>query len=450
MKNLFIWLSLLLPSALFADSQNVSVDIIKSIDTLWVLVATILVFFMQAWFALLEAWLCRMKNAWHTAMKNFMIFAIASLVFWIVGFATAFWTWNLWFGTSGLFLNWNESEIFASLSAYNIPIYIKFLFQVVFLWASLAIVWGWMAERTKLSVYLIFGIIYSAIIYPVVAHWVWGGGWLGSIGMQDFAGSTVVHLQGAAAALAWSLLLGPRLWKYNKDWSSNTIKWHNITMIILGTFILWFGWFGFNPGSTLSVLKPEPGFFAYVAFTTNLAAACWFLAWLLGSWILTKKADILMWINWALAALVAITAACAFVTPWAAAVIWMVAGLIAYFWVGFIDRRKIDDPVWAVAVHWLWWIWWTLALGLFASPDLVKLVGVWKPWLLYWGGFEQMIVQVEGLIWAFIYVFVTSFVVFWILKKTIGIRLSKAEEEAWLDQSEHLIDAYPEIKSIKS
>lgn len=425
-------------------------DIIKSIDTMWVLIAAVLVFFMQAWFALLEAGLCRMKNAWHTAMKNFMIFAIATVVFWAIWFAVSFWTWTSWFGTSWFFLNWNESEVFSSLASFNIPIYVKFLFQVVFLWASLAIVWWWMAERTKFSIYLIFWILYSALIYPVVAHWVWWWWWLWGIWMQDFAGSTVVHLQWAAAALAWSMLLGPRLWKYNKDWSSNIIKWHNVTMIILGTFILWFGWFWFNPWSTLSVLKPEPWFFAYVAFTTNLAAWCWFLAGLLWSWFLTKKADILMWINWALAALVAITAACAFVTPFAAAFIWLIAWLIAYFWVWFIDRRKIDDPVWAIAVHWLWGIWWTLALWLFAAPDLVKLVWIWNPWLLYWWWFTQLIIQFKWVLWAFVYVFIASFIVFWILKKTIWIRLSVAEEEAWLDQSEHSIDAYPEIRELRT
>ena len=422
-------------------------DLVRSLDTVWVFIAAILVFFMQAGFALLEAGLCRTKNAAHTAMKNFMIFAIATVLFWAVGFAFSFGDGNAWFGLSGFFLN--TESAFSSLAMYDIPIWIKFLFQVVFLGASLAIVWGGMAERTKFSTYLIFGILYSAFIYPVVAHWVWGGGWLGQIGMQDFAGSTVVHLQGAAGALAGSLLLGPRIGKYDKNGKSLPIAGHNLPLVILGTFILWFGWFGFNSGSTMSALKPEPGFFAYVAFTTNLAAACGFLAGLLSSWIITKKADILMGINGALAALVAITAACAFVEPWAAAIIGIVAGLLAYFGLGFVDRRKIDDPVGAIAVHGLGGIWGTLALGFFAAPKLVAKVAIGKAGLFYGGGLEQFFVQLKGVAGTFIYVFIACYAIFWILKKTIGIRLSAEEEERGLDLSEHNVEAYPEISIMK-
>lgn len=426
-------------------------DIVKALDTTWVLVAAVLVFFMQAGFALLEAGLCRAKNAGHTAMKNFMIFALATVMFWVVGFGVAFGAGSEWFGSTGFLFDaaTDAKEVFASLSFADIPLWVKFLFQVVFLGASLAIVWGGMAERTKFAVYLIFGVLFSSIVYPVVAHWVWGGGWLGAMGMQDFAGSTVVHLQGAMAALAGSILLGPRIGKFDKDGKPRVIAGHNIPLVILGTFILWLGWFGFNPGSTLSALKPEPGFFAYVAFTTNLAAACGFLAGLLGSWVITKKADILMGINGALAALVAITAACAFVTPAAAALIGAVAGLLAYWGVGFIEKFKIDDPVGAVAVHGFGGIWGTLALGFFAEPTLVKLIGIGKPGLFYGGGWEQFIVQLKGIVGAGLYVFIAAFVIFYILKVTIGIRLSAKEEETGLDLSEHNIDAYPETKAAR-
>lgn len=427
-------------------------DIARAIDTTWVLIAAVLVFFMQAGFALLEAGLGRAKNAGHTAMKNLMIFAIATVVFWAVGFGVSFGTGNSWFGMSGFFFDaaTNAKEVFASLAFADLPIWVKFLFQVVFLGASLAIVWGGMAERTKFPVYVIFGVLFSAVVYPVVAHWVWGGGWLGSLGMQDFAGSTVVHLQGAMAALIGSILLGARIGKYDNNGIPRAITGHNLPLVILGTFILWLGWFGFNPGSTLSVLKPEPGFFAYIAFTTNLAAACGFLAGLFGSWIVTKKADILMGVNGLLAALVAITAACAFVEPWAAALIGAVAGLLSYWGVGFIERVcKIDDPVGAVAVHGFGGIWGTLALGFLAEPSLVKLVGVGKAGLFYGGGWDQLIVQIEGVLGAAAYVGIASFIIFYVLKITIGIRLSANEEQTGLDLSEHNVEAYPEARTTR-
>lgn len=440
-------IALSLPMLAFAGDPPTNAVIATAIDTTWVVVAAVLVMFMQAGFAMLEAGFCRMKNAGHTAMKNLLIFAIASVFFWAFGFAVAFGTGNPIMGTAGWFINAATDQVdtvFASLSFANVPIGAKYLFEVVFLAVSLAIVWGGLAERAKLHVYIIYSIIFSVIIYPVVAHWIWGGGWLSSLGMQDFAGSTVVHLSGAAGALAGTLLLGARLGKFNKDGSPNAIPGHNIPLIILGALILWFGWFGFNPGSTLSVLAPEPGYFAYVAMTTNIAAAAGVIAAVLASWVIAKKPDMTMAANGAIAALVAITASCAFVDPWAAVVIGAVAALIAVFGILIVDRMKIDDPVGAVSVHGVAGIWGTLANGLFATPDRVKLIAIGKPGLFYGGGFDQLIVQIEGVAASFTYVFIASVIVFAILKFTIGLRVSKEDEIEGLDVSEHGIPGYPE------
>jgi Amt family ammonium transporter len=262
--------------------------------------------------------------------------------------------------------------------------------------------------------------------------------------MQDFAGSTVVHLQGASAALAGAILLGPRIGKYTKAGKPNAILGHNIPLVILGTIILWFGWFGFNPGSTLSALSPEPGYFAYVALTTNLAAAAGVLAGLLVAWWVIGNPDMTMAANGALAALVAITASCAFVDPWAAVVIGAGAGTIAVIGVLVIERLKIDDPVGAVSVHGMAGIWGTLANGLFATPERVKLLAVGQPGLFYGGGFHQLYVQAAGVAAAFAYVFAASLIVFFALKLTIGLRVSAEDEMEGLDMSEHGILAYPE------
>jgi Amt family ammonium transporter len=418
-----------------------------AVDTIWVVVAAVLVMLMQAGFAMLECGFSRAKNAGHTAMKNLLVFAVASLAFWAVGFGICFGTGNALIGMSGWFLDVAAdkiNEVFASLSFSSVPLGAKYLFQVVFCAVSLAIVWGGMAERTKLIVYLVFGAIFSALIYPVVGHWIWGGGWLSGLGMQDFAGSTVVHLQGASAALAGAILLGPRIGKYTKDGKPNAILGHNMPLVILGTIILWFGWFGFNPGSTLSALSPEPGYFAYVALTTNLAAAAGVLAGLLIAWWVIGNPDMTMAANGALAALVAITASCAFVDPWAAVVIGAGAGTIAVLGVLIIERLKIDDPVGAVSVHGMAGIWGTLANGLFATPERVKLLAVGQPGLFYGGGLHQLFVQAVGVAAAFAYVFVASLIVFTALKLTIGLRVSAEDEIEGLDMSEHGILGYPE------
>src|SRR2546426_8403654 len=308
-------------------------DLLIAANTIWVVIAAILVMFMQAGFAFLEAGLTRMKNAAHIAGKNVLIFAVCSIVYWAVGFGIAFGDGNAIVGTSGFFPSSNELLAIgqAPYSFFTgIPAATGYLFEVVFAGVSLAIVWGAMAERAKLWVYFAFGVFFT-LVYSVTSHWVWhAGGWLFSLGMQDFAGSTVVHYQGALAALAGAILLGPRIGKFGHDGRANPIPGHNMPYAVLGTLILWFGWFGFNPGSTLSIVTGHHlGYFGYVALTTNLAAAAGALGGIATAWVVLKKPDVSMMLNGVIAALVAVTAASGFVAPWAAVVIGFCAAVIA-------------------------------------------------------------------------------------------------------------------------
>ncbi|MET3698239.1 ammonium transporter [Bacillus oleivorans] len=411
-----------------------------ALDSLWVMLAAILVIAMQGGFALLEAGSTRMKNSGHVAGKQIISFAIASLGFWAIGFAITFGNGNSFIGTSGWFLSGGE-DAFSSLSWAVVPLELKFLFQLAFVGVSLAIAWGGFAERGKLIVYFIFGIIFTMFIYPVIGHWVWGGGWLGSMGMQDFAGSTVVHLQGAVAALVATILLGPRIGKFNKDGSPNIIPGHNQVYTVLGGIILWICWFGFNAGSTMAV---GDGFFTYVALTTNLAAAAGAIAALVTAKLLVGKADIPATVNGVLAALVAITASCAFVEPWAAVVIGAAAGAVTFWTSIYFEKKGLDDPVYAFSVHGIAGVIGTISTGLFASPRLVEITGIGQPGLFYGGGFAQLFVQVIGVLGAAAYVAAVSFAVLFILKKTIGLRVSAEEEMSGLDISEHGSYGYPE------
>src|SRR5438552_3832594 len=330
--------------------------------------------FMQAGFAFLEAGLTRMKNAAHIAGKNVLIFGVCSLVYWAVGFGIAFGGGNRVIGTSG-FAPSVDSLLAVGKAPYSCftssPGAAGYFVGGVFAGVSLAIVWGAMAERAKLWVYFVFGAAFT-LIYSVTSHWVWGGGWLFELGMQDFAGSTVVHYQGALAGLAGTLLLGPRIGKFDRNGTANAIPGHNIPYAVLGTLILWFGWFGFNPGSTLAVSTGgSVGFFGYVALTTNLAAAAGGLAGAGTALLVLRKPDASMILNGVLAALVAITAASGFVAPWAAVIVGLVSGVIAVLGVIAVERIGIDDPVGAVAVHGISGVWGTLACGLFAAPELV-------------------------------------------------------------------------------
>ncbi|MET3291964.1 UNVERIFIED_CONTAM: Amt family ammonium transporter [Brevibacillus sp. OAP136] len=427
--------------------EPTAATVAQSVDAVWVMLSAILVIFMQAGFLLLEAGSTRMKNAGHIAGKTIFTFGICTIAFWALGFGFTFGNGNSFIGLTGFFFDGSGMQAEASydsLSAAAIPISVKFLFQLGFAAVSLAIAWGGFAERAKLSVYLVFSALFTVAIYPVVGHWVWGGGWLGQLGMQDFAGSTVVHLQGALVALVATLLLKPRIGKYNKDGSSNMIHGHNQVYTALGVLVIFIGWFGFNAGSTLNATS---GFFAYVALTTVLAAAAGAVAAFLTSWVVTGKADIPSMLNGLLAALVAITAACAFVEPWAAIVIGFLAGFITYFTALFFDRMGIDDPIYAFSVHGIAGIWGTLSTGLFATPELAKQVGVGSAGLFYGGGVHQLGIQALGLIGTIAYVLVVSFILLGIMKATMGLRVNEEEEVVGLDLSEHGSYGYPELLS---
>ena len=418
-------------------------------NTLWVVVAAVLVMFMQAGFAFLEAGLTRMKNAAHIAGKNVLVFGVASLVYWLVGFGLAFGNGNGFVGTHG-FAPSVGALLAVGKAPYaaftSIPGAAGWLFEVVFAGVSLAIVWGAMAERAKLWVYFAFGAIFT-VVYSLVSHWIWApGGWLQRFGMQDFAGSTVVHYQGALAALAGALLLGPRIGKFGHDGRANAIPGHNMPYAVLGTLILWFGWFGFNPGSTLGVATGgRVGFFGYVALTTNLAAAAGGVGGICVAWLVLRKPDVSMMLNGVLAALVAITAACGFVAPWAAVAIGFVAATIAVVAVPLVERLGIDDPIGAVAVHGLAGVWGTLATGLLALPSLAATVGVGHGGLLYTGSPYQLGVQALGLVAVGAFTFAASFGSLWTMKRLWGIRVESHVETAGLDVSEHGMWGYPEF-----
>ena len=437
------------PVAAFAQETPVTQgvetleDVALAVDTMWVIVAAMLVLFMQAGFAMLEVGFSRMKNVGSVVAKILAMMGIGFVAFWAAGFAFAFSEGRglqSIIGTQGFFLSGPE-DAYAGLAWTAVPLSAKFLFQVAFALVSLAIVWGTMLERTKFAVYLIFALVFAGLIYPTVGHWIWGGGWLSTLGMQDFAGSTVVHLSGAMAALAGTLLLGPRIGKYDDAGNPQTIPGHNMPLAVLGVIILWIGWWGFNPGSTMSAVGAS---FADIALTTNLAAGAGVLGAMAISYAYRRNLDVGMMGNGAIAALVAITAACAFVAPWAAIVIGFVAGVIMYLTLVLVDRIGVDDPLGAIAAHGMGGIWGTLSTGLFATPALVESTAIGNPGLLYGGGFGQLSVQALGILTCGGFVFITSYVVFALLKAIIGLRVKPEEELNGLDISEHGFFGYGE------
>jgi Amt family ammonium transporter len=439
--------SLILPGAAFgAEATPILETPEASINAMWVIVAGVLVMFMQAGFLLLEVGFSRAKNAGAGVAKVLVNFSIASLCYWAVGFALAFGGLGSIAGDHGFFLNVGSSIEEAGKSipfveTYSISPAAFMFFQFVFCAVSLAIVWGATLERIKFSAYIIYAVIFSSVLYPVLSHWIFGGGWLQvNVGMQDFAGSTVVHLIGATGAFAALLLLGPRIGKYTKDGKPRAIPGHSMPLVGLGVLILWLGWFGFNPGSTLGAIG---GRFAEVVVVTNLAAAAGVVAAVAVMYLLSKTIDIGMAGNGAIAGLVAITAPSGYVEYWAAPIIGAVAGVIVV--VGVIAIEKvIDDPVGATSAHGLAGIWGTLACGLFTSPRLAEFNEVGDPGLWYSGSFHQLGAQAQGVMVAFGCVFSVSFAIFYVLKKTIGIRVSAEEEDAGLDISEHGMYGYPE------
>ncbi|RAK09346.1 ammonium transporter [Halanaerobium saccharolyticum] len=398
-----------------------------AIDTIWTLIAAFLVFFMQAGFAMVEAGFTRAKNAGNIIMKNMMDFASGSLVFWAVGFAFMFGSGNSFIGSTGYFLQ----DSFANLGL-DIPIAAFFIFQTVFAATAATIVSGAMAERTNFSGYLAYSVVITAFIYPVVGHWIWGGGWLAEMGIVDFAGSTVVHSVGGWAALAGAIVLGPRIGKYNEDGSANALPGHNLLMAALGVFILWFGWFGFNPGSTVAGTDLS---IASIAVTTNLAAAAGAVMAMIVSWIKYGKADVSMTLNGALAGLVGITAGTAAVGNLSAVIIGGIAGIIVIYAVEFFDKLQIDDPVGAVSVHGVCGAFGTIAVGFFATEG----------GLLFGGGVSLLITQIIGVVTVFIWAFGLGFALFKVIDAVIGLRVSEEDEIEGLDYSEHGADSYPDF-----
>jgi Amt family ammonium transporter len=425
-------------------------------NSLWVIVAGMVVMFMQCGFMFLEIGFSRQKNAGTVVAKILTNFSIAAVCWYFVGFAFAFGSepsgLGGFIGGTGFMLQGfgDPATAFPVMGLSNATVESKFFFQFVFCAVSLAIVWGSTLERIKFGVYIIYAVVFASVIYPIGAHWVFGGGflqagdWLGTgiVGMQDFAGSTAVHLIGATGAFAVLLLLGPRKGKYGSDGKPRAIPGHNMPLFGLAVMILWLGWFGFNPGSTLNV---QDGRFPEIVLVTNLAAACGVLGSLLMGRLMMKTLDIGMCGNGAIGALVAITAPSGYIELWAAIPVGLVAGLIVPPSVLWIDK-KLDDPVGVLTAHGVCGIWGTLSCGLFTSPRLAQYNAFGDPngGLFYSGSIKQLIAQVVGFSVAFSFVFVASFATFYLIKKTYGLRVTEEEEDAGLDISEHGMYGYPE------
>lgn len=423
------------------------------LDTMWVLTTGMLVFFMNLGFAMVEAGFARSKNCVNILSKNFIVFAVSSLGFLILGWGIMFGDGNLLIGLKGLlFLGGADNSpatggaykgVYSAMSWTGVPLLAKFFFQLVFCGTAATIVSGAVAERIKYSTFIVFSFLMAMFIYPIVGHWIWGGGWLQLKGFFDFAGSSVVHSVGGWAALAGILVLGPRFGKYTKG-RINPIPGHNLSMATLGTFVLWFGWFGFNPGSTMSA---DPIAISHVAITTNMAAAMATISATLLSWILLGKPDLGMTLNGCLAGLVAITASCAFVSVPNSLIIGTIAGILVVFAVIFFDKIKIDDPVGALSVHLVNGIFGTLCVGLFAQD---KIAGISiSNGLFYGGGTKLLISQLTGILGVAIFTFLISLVFWLVLKYTMGIRVSLKEEIEGLDIGEHGNSAYPEFSGRK-
>jgi Amt family ammonium transporter len=418
-------------TAVAASADTSSLESIKeelqtNINIVWTCVAAFLVFFMQAGFAMVESGFTRAKNAVNILMKNLMDFSVGTIAFFLVGFGLMFGKTNGLFGTTLFGLggvepgtDWNWTFL---------------IFQTVFAATAATIVSGAMAERTRFVGYLVYSFFISLFIYPVFGSWAWGGlldggGWLEKLGFLDFAGSTVVHSVGGWLALAGAIVLGPRIDKYGPDGKPKAIPGHNIPVAALGVFILWFGWFGFNPGSTTT----GDGSIGYIAVTTNLAAAAGAILAMITAWVIMKKPDASMALNGALAGLVAITAPCDGVSPFGAIIIGSVAGVLVVLSVLFIDRTlKVDDPVGAVSVHGVNGLWGTLSAGLFNM----------ETGLFYGGGLKQLGVQALGAGAAFVWAFGLGLVLFYAISKTIGLRVTAEEELKGLDIGEHGMEAY--------
>ena len=419
--------ALLLAAPAFAqDSGGVST---VGLDTLFVLFSAFLVFLMQAGFGMLEAGFIRAKNTCNILTKNFLDYCMASIGFFVFGYAIMFSEGNQFFGTSGFLMVGAESGADVSLWAF-------WLFQAAFCGAAATIVAGGMAERMRFPAYLAYSFIISSFIYPIVGHWTWGGGWLAQLNFFDFAGSTVVHLTGGATALVGAMLLGPRLGRFNADGSANAIPGHSVPLASLGVFILWFGWFGFNPGSALAVGDGE--LIALIAINTNLAAAAGAVTTTFLSWTLFGKPDLFFTMNGALAGLVSITASCAIVSPASAIWIGVTGGFVIVLGERLMNIIKVDDPCGAFPVHGLCGIWGTLTVGLWGREEL----GLANEGLFYGGGFEQLGIQALGTFASGLFVFISMGMVFIAIRAVLGLRVDRMEEIRGLDMNEHGMESY--------
>jgi Amt family ammonium transporter len=422
-------------------------DLKVAADTGWTILTAFLVFFMNAGFGLIEAGLCRRKNATMILSKNFVVFAISTLGFYFIGFGLMFSDGGLLGLAGGWFLGGADNSpaignhyrgIFGSLDWAGIPLMAKFLFELVFCGTSATIVSGSVNERMKYSSFLVFALILTAVIYPVAGHWVWGGGFLARAGMRDFSGSTVVHSLGGWAALAGVIVLGPRLGRYHKGSKPTTVPGHNMGYVFLGGMILWLGWFGFNPGSTMRL---DPEAISRIAVTTNLSACAGTLVGTLYAWWRHGKPDFSLTVNGCLAGLVAITAPCAYVSPSSSIVIGTIAGVLVIEAVLMFDRLRIDDPVGATSVHLVNGVFGTLCVGLFGVKGQS---GLPNDGLLRGGGFAQLLPQIEAVVTVGAFSFGTSLLVWYAIKKTMGVRVSAADEIAGLDIAEMGMEAYPD------
>ena len=408
---------------------------LSAVNTIWVLIGAALVFFMQAGFAMVEAGFTRAKNSGNIIMKNLLDLAIGTVIYWFVGFGIMFGSGTV-IGTLDFFITGNYDSILPN----GVSIWTYVIFQTVFCATSATIVSGAMAERTKFSAYCIYSAVISLIIYPMSGHWIWGGGWLAQLGFHDFAGSTAVHMVGGVAALVGAKMLGARIGKYDKDGNSKAIPGHNIVIGALGVFILWFGWYGFNGAAAKS--GPQ---LASIFVTTTCAPAIATCVTMIFTWIKNGKPDVSMSLNASLAGLVAVTAGCDVVDALGSCIIGVVSGILVVVAVEFIDiKLKVDDPVGAVAVHCVNGMWGTVAVGLFATttvPGNDSFQG-----LFYGGGFSLLGKQLLGLVCVAAWTIVTMTIVFFIIKKTNGLRVSEEEEIKGLDATEHnLPSAYADF-----
>ncbi len=420
-------------------------DMEMAIDTIWVIVTGALVFFMNLGFASVESGFARSKNTVNILSKNFIVFAVSSLGYLLLGWGLMFGGSNPIVGTQGLFiLGGNIDESLYTLGA-NVPFWAKFFFQLVFCGTAATIVSGAVAERVKYISFIVFSFVLTLAIYPIVGHWIWGGGFLSTLGFQDFAGSTVVHSVGGWAALAGVIVLGPRFGKYDKDGKPRPIPGHNMSLATIGLFVLWLGWFGFNPGSTMSM--SDPSAVSHILMTTNTAAIAGVLTSTAVSWIFLGKPDLGMTINGCLAGLVGITAGCAYVDVLSSLIIGGIAGIIVVFAVLMFDRLKLDDPVGATSVHLVNGVFGTICVGLFAKEGVTSLSA--KSGLFFGGGWSLLGVQLLGVLAVAAFVLPASLLVWFLIKKTMGVRVTLEEEIAGLDIGEHGNSAYPEFLSRK-